>query len=339
VILPTTIYACQYGGQYIEKFHGESQENYRGGMTQRHPIQNGLITNWNDMEKFWSHLFYQELNVDPSEHRLIMTEIAFAPKQQRERMVQIAFETFNVSELYIGLQATMALYSTGKTTGIVLHAGEGSIDCVTVCDYALISNSVRCDGLSGHGITDYLRNLLSQRAPLIGIESARHIKERLGYVALNFQEEQIKSDLDKIFQLPDGKCLTVGIESCQCAEAMFNPTLMGETKWSGVHRHLFNVVSSLPDMDFKKEFLPNIIVSGGNAMFRGFEQRLTKEVNSLLSEQEKKYLKIEKASQDAAWLGANLLAQLSTFAEMTISRQEYDENGTSIVATKCSDGH
>jgi len=53
-------------------------------------------------------------------------------------MTEIMFETFNVPSLYVACQAVLSLYSTGRTTGLVLDSGEGVTSTVPIYEgYAL----------------------------------------------------------------------------------------------------------------------------------------------------------------------------------------------------------
>lgn len=71
---------------------GAEAMSRRGVLTLKYPIQRGIVTNWEDLEKIWHHAFYHELRISPKEHPILVTDMALSPKAQRERMVQMVFE-------------------------------------------------------------------------------------------------------------------------------------------------------------------------------------------------------------------------------------------------------
>jgi actin beta/gamma 1 len=272
------------------------------------------------------------------------------------------YETFNTPAMYVAIGTVLSLYASGRTTGIVFDSGDDVSHTVPIYEgYALPHAILRFD-MGGRHLTDYLMKILIERGYSFTTtaerEIIRDIKEKLCYAAHTTPELEILNDIrlklwyanqgiyqeketattsssliEKQYELPDGQVITIGNERFRCPEPLFDPFL-GGMKCSGIHA-TFHMSIMKCDVEMREDLYANIVLSGGSTMFPGFADRMQKEITSLAPPTMKINVIAPPERKYSAWIGGSILASLSTFQQMSISMQEYDETGPSIVHQKC----
>ena len=318
--------------EHREYFVLDGARSRIGSPTLRYPIERGVVTNWDDTESIWHHVFYNKLRVAPEECMVLMTEVPFNPKANKERTTQIMFETFDIPFLHQCITPLLSLYASGRHTGLVIDSGGGVTHVVPIFKYHAYTHAIQRHNIGGRTITEFLERLLYDRGCSFTTaaerEKVRYIKETLCYVKSNASYSPVRNR----YELSDGRVITVTSERFRCTEAIFNPSLFGMS-CNGLQDLVYDAVMKC-DVDLRNYLLRNILLSGGNTMFPGMRERVTKEVTSLVNTTDVK-VTAPPDRKLSCWIGGSILASLSDFYKICISKEEYDEYGDSIVHRKC----
>jgi actin beta/gamma 1 len=310
------------------------------------PIEKGIIKDWDDMEIIWHHMLYNELRIAPEDHNMILTDIPSNSPENREKMVQKMFEKFNVPGLYISMTSVLAIYDAGRTSGMAVDSGEVITNFVPVYEGFAFPNAIAKSETGGKILTDYLILLLTDKKYNINTAAKRlkvnDIKEKYCRVSYDFENEIREAgeggNLEEKVKLPDGEELTLETERLKCPEALFRPNFLNlpESNIKGLHDECCASIQQI-DVEIRKDLYSNIILSGGNTMFEGLPERLTKEIQKLTPSAASNKVKVIALPERkyATWIGASILSSLSNFQCMWITRAEYKETGESIVHKKC----
>ncbi|CAJ0581540.1 unnamed protein product, partial [Mesorhabditis spiculigera] len=319
-------------------FIGPKAKDNRGLLSLRYPMEHGIVTDWNDMEKVWQYIYSKEqLNVFPEEHPVLLTEAPLNPSKHREKAAEIFFETFNAPALHIQMQAVLALYASGRTTGVIVDSGDGVTHIVPIYEGFAVHHGIERMDVAGRDVTRFLRMLLQKEGHNLHtspeFEIVREIKEKVCYVAANSsKEEQNEGDKEVKCQLPDGSWMDMRASRFRAPEVLFRPDIIGE-EWPGVAVCIDNAIRKC-DMDLRKTLYANIVLSGGSTMFQGFGTRLLADMQKLAPTDTKVKISAPQERIHSTWIGGSILASLDTFRRMWVSKSEYEDEGKKIIHKK-----
>ena len=217
----------------------------------------------------------------------------------------------------------LSLYVSGRTTGLVLASGDGVTHSVPIYEGYALNHAISRMDLAGRDLTEYLAKLLTERGYSFTtpaeMEIVRDIKEKCCFVRC--EQDSLNDEIK--YEMHNGKQITIGSERHRCTEAMFDPSLIG-SELNGVHQQVYDSIMK-SDSDIRCDLFGNIVLSGENTKFKGFSQRLQKELEKLCLDQFK--VKITEPVTHAVWRGGSILSSLETFQISWISALEYANSG------------
>ncbi|KAG2375091.1 hypothetical protein C9374_010095 [Naegleria lovaniensis] len=331
-------------------FNANNEKNYREKRDSRitntliTPMERGVVDDWDMMERMYEAIYsHPKINMTPENQPLLISEACENPKENRYHMAEILFEKYKVPSLFIATQPVLSLYSTGKSSGLVVEIGHGVSQMVPIFEGFPLYHAIVKSEFGGQDLTNYLRQILEKNrrydqlinyGTIGGLKTITEIKEKLCYVSQNIAEEQYNVGVSE-YVLPDRKVIQISHEAYKCPEALFYPKLAGKPSIFGVHEALYHVYDKSDDY-VKQILMDNIVLAGGSTMFSGFKQRLVSEFSRVLVEKTgsskitERSVRAENDRIFGAWIGGSILASLPTFQQLWITRQDYDDHHDAI---------
>ncbi|KAA8906204.1 hypothetical protein DIURU_001146 [Diutina rugosa] len=324
---------------------GDEAAKVRSLLEVSYPMENGIIKNWEDMEHLWDYSFYERLKQPTQGQKVLLTEPPMNPLRNREEMVRIMFEKYQFDGVYVAIQAVLALYAQGHTSGVVVDSGDGVTHIVPVYESTVLNHQTTRLDVAGRDVTKHLISLLLGRGYAFNrtadFETVRQIKEKLCYVSYDLKFDKKLADetttLVESYELPDGRVIKVGHERYLAPECLFQPHLVGKES-PGVGEMLFNTLQSCP-VDTRADLMKGIVLSGGSSMYPGLPSRLEKELKQLyltrvLGNDASKLKNIKLRIEDPpkrrhmVFIGGAVLANIMKDKNhLWVTRQEWEEQG------------
>ena len=234
------------------------------------------------------------------------------------------FETFNVPAVHLVSKPVLALYSSGRTTGLAVHISDSCTFVVPIYEGYALPHAVQYNIVGGSSVTDFLLKIMTERGYSFTTTSEREIvrdlKEKLGFIALDFDSAMADSATgggERSYELPDGQMITLGNERFRCTEALLTPCFLG-VESPGVAELAFRAIMAC-DCDLRKDLYGNIVLAGGSSMFPGLTERLQKEITGLAPSTMRVRVVAPPERKYSSWIGGSIMASLSNFPQVAIS--------------------
>ena len=331
--LPEIITPTLIGKKMNENFYGKDVEKDPLIEEYIEPIEHGTIKDFDNLNLILKSIFV-ELGIDPKGKNVLLTEPSLNSIKNRENLMKNMFEYFKVDNLFIANQALLSLCSTGKLTGIVIESGAGVTQIVPIFNCHMIPYAINRIDFGGNELSEYLNRLLCEKDKNLDkrryLQFLEQMKKEACYV-----ENKYKKHLDSVepyeYKLPDGSSITLKTERTKVPEAIFRPDLLGKD-WSAIHDLFIDSIDKC-DESAQKDLYQNIIVSGGNTMFPGFEKKLEKKIKKKFgTKRNARFIKVDD-KMNADWIGGSCYFPL-TIENDFVSKYDYEESGFDICMKK-----
>ncbi|EWC46630.1 actin-related protein 2 [Drechslerella stenobrocha 248] len=263
---------------------GDEAAKVRTMLQISYPMENGIVKKWDDMLHLWDYTFNEKLQIDTTGRKILLTEPPLNPLSNREMMCEQMFEKYNFGGVYVAIQAVLALYAQGLSSGVVVDSGDGVTHIVPVYESVVLNHLTRRLDVAGRDVTRQLIKLLLRRGYALNrtadFETVRQIKEKLCYVSYDLKLDQKLAEettvLVENYTLPDGRVIRIGSERFEAPECLFQPHLV-DCDQEGLGEFLFSTIQSA-DVDVRSSLFKAIVLSGGSSMYPGLPSRLEKEL-------------------------------------------------------------
>lgn len=335
-----------------DAYVGHDALAFREGFKGLRMYEGTAVRSWDDMEKAWHHSFYYDLCIAPEEHPVMLSDVLFSPRANREKMTQIMFETFNTPAKHIADSPQLAWHGLMPgATALMVDLGHASTSIYPVVEGTGLSHCATRMTFGGDTMSSVLCNILSNQhgIPMNGFylqEIVRDMKEEVAYVALDYAEELTKYSVPGrletisatdphagsiIYTIPDHGPISLGVERFKCMEAYFQPHLFDFPSYASLHDEILSCVLKCP-IDARRALLKNIVLTGGGSKVPGMAERLKKELSAVAISPVSIVLFAQR--ELATWVGGAQLSNMPSFQQMWTSKEEYDESGPTIVGRR-----
>ena len=138
-LLPSVVDPVAKGIIYVEP---SSAEYYGSEISAKssHPVHRGEVKNWDQLELLWGEIMK---DVGTSKHMpsIMLVESLMAKHEDRKRWAEMLFETFHVPSICLANCASLSLFASGRTTGLVAEVGAGLTSAVPVFEGLVLQHA------------------------------------------------------------------------------------------------------------------------------------------------------------------------------------------------------
>ncbi|KDR12327.1 actin-related protein 6 [Zootermopsis nevadensis] len=353
-------------------FVGDQLEDCRdvSGLFYILPFQKGYLVNWDVQKNVWDYIFSKECcPVNFTEAPLIVTEPYFNFPSVQEAMTEIFFEEYECTSLLRINAGDLSCYNymkknAGTLCCLLVDSGYSFTHIAPYIKGKKLKQGIIRIDVGGKMLTNHLKEIISYRQLHVMDEThvMNQVKEDACFVSQNFlhdmeiaRKRDAENTIARDYVLPDFTTLRRGYvrsigtadksseseqqqilrlnnERFTVPEILFQPSDLGISQM-GIPEAICHSISVCP-AEAQSHLFANILLTGGCTLFPGFRERVEAEVRSRAPDHVDVRVTLPANPVTYAWQGGASLQQDPEFFNMTVSREEYEEEGHNLCFEK-----
>ena len=278
-IIPSVAQKYPHGIEYVEELERRQHDQ------PKHPIRRGQVKNWEQLEALWKVMMNDIGLASCDSTSILITEAPNASQADRLKWAEMLFETYRVPSIYVANSASLSLFASGRTTGVVVECGAGITSSVPVFEGLALTHAATTIEYAGQDITRNILESLHDQGITIDAPYAGMLKERMSYIRSSHPVIHSKRSTSRApsssltpddpiahFSLPDGTDVSVDRTLfSSCTDGLFvNSSFEPNGLVAQVAESL-----QLCDDSLQKDLSNNIVIAGGTSMISGTGSRLS----------------------------------------------------------------
>ena len=282
------------------------------------------------MELLLEYIISKNMNFDRFENcGILFTEPINFTECEREKIIQIFFEYFNIEKIIFIKPSILTLLSEGKYTGIVAELDYDITNFIPIYEYTSLNYGIIKSEVGRRDMLDHMKLTFEKDYPhyigKIKDEEFRYIVNESCYVAKNYDQEIYNVEKYN-YTLPDAHEISITKSRIECPEILFNPSIYYKYKNTQTKDIIYNLNESIKkcDIDLREKLYNNIVLTGWNPKINGLEERLKNDLKNMVENKYKDEVRI-CLNKDGIGKGVEEFFKTPALQSLWYTKNDYDE--------------
>ena len=262
----------------------------------------------------------------------------------RRKITTLLFDSFKIARIYFSNGELLSLYTNKVVTGLVVNIGAKTTRIIPVFEGFIVTHAISVRDVGTEQVLDSIKESLdinqivsdkSNHLQYLANKRIRLASEEFCYISLDLSSEKERSlddgKLQKHINLFNDKYVVFDQLRFLATESLFKKEELSTTRKKGTLAEAIIETVQKCDIDLVTPLFGSILLTGGGTLYEGMEERLKAELITKVPKQIGFNIISKPNRLNSSWTGGSILCSLKTFNKLWVTKEEYNEKGSSAV--------